>query len=105
MIDFERNQVMRLKFMCEDAPNPDEPPSGMTLEEMYSIDARKYQENLKKQFYDLRARFRQHLDNVKETHYSDFKKVGQEKESARVATAGADASGRKIYSNMKDQVE
>ena len=52
MIDFERNQVMRLKFMCKDANETagaegDELKAGMTLEEMYSADARKYQDEIK----------------------------------------------------------
>ena len=44
MIDFERNQVMRLKFMCKDTNegDADEPAAGMTIEELYSADARKY---------------------------------------------------------------
>ena len=54
---------------------------------------------------DLRARFRNSINNIKETHHADFVKIGKEKESERVATAGKESSGARVYGKMKNDME
>jgi len=47
--NFERNQHLRLKFLCPDTPQEDD---KKTQEELYAEDARKFKDQIKMQFLD-----------------------------------------------------
>ena len=101
--NFEKNQVMRLKFLCPDAKEEDYPQ--MNTDEMHAADARKFKDEIKKQFLEYRGKFRKIMNEVRTTHYSDFAKLGIEKEKARVENQGEEKSGKNVYSKIDAEVK
>jgi len=105
ILDFERNQL-RLKFLCNDG-NGNDPSDGesdsVPIEEKYSLDAKKFGENIKQQFVGFRSKFRHVMNEVRSDHYQSFAKLGIEKETVRVSARGE--SGANVYKQMEEEVK
>ena len=68
---------MRLKFLCPDAAEEDN--ARMNGGDVYLADARRFKDEIKKQFLGYRADFRKVMNEVRSTHYADFAQLGLEK--------------------------
>ena len=105
ILDFDRNQL-RLKFLCTDG-NGNDPSDGesdsVPIEDKYSLDAKKFGENIKQQFVGFRKKFREVMNAVKSDHYQSFANIGVEKETVRVGARGE--SGASVYKQMDEEVK
>ena len=54
---------------------------------------------------DYRSKFRKIMNEVRTEHYSDFAKIGLEKEKARVENQGQSESGKSVYSKIDAEVK
>ena len=76
--EFERNQTsLRLKpLVLEKEP---EVENDVLACKAYMKDAMLYKKETKKRFDDIKSKFRDIMDNIRNDHFDDFHKVGEEK--------------------------